>query len=642
MRKISVLLFIIACLSIIRTNAQIPVYQNLIFVSSAPSGPCSLGSPVQVVISTGILYSCQSGTWALSSIGFVATASVTQPPYNASGFIAKTTLTSTAAIGATSFSVASTAGFYPGDVVIIALGGTGGTKDYAGFIATASGTTLTINNTAVAGNLLPPTATSGTAGLTTQAEIGYQVYSVGTTTTSTLAASGATAVALTNASSYLQGQGALLFGCGASGANQLVTISAVTGNVLTITPGIANASGCASGSAVQHDDTAAFQAAVNLVTSQQNTKVFLPDGFYQINPPTLTASNNAIDIPCIEYYSTDLSLWAPQSTLEITGMTAAPQTQSYLATKVMPSLAGAIIKTSLSNGFADWLLGPATCSASVDGFTNVQLILENLTFRSYPTPAISVVNAKTVESLKAYNLNFDTGSTGASSDPTGGYGAALYGPYGANGSNNVIYNIQAIGYWNGIVAGEHTRVEHARLDNCEQPLDIGTQSSVSYGFTGVDIACDGSPHCITALSSPGTVMNLDISLLNIEHQSSPSWVSAIDDISDPANVLHGRISLDVAEPFTPTVSGGSGLSVFDAHFSGSGITPAMTAGSITVNTTSACSPGAFCVYYLTNCGTGGALSTDGALSIGTVTAGASFVINSSSATDTSKVCWRIN
>ncbi len=65
----------------------------------------------------------------------------------------------------------------------------------------------------------------------------------------------------------------------------------------------------------------------------------------------------------------------------------------------------------------------------------------------------------------------------------------------------------------------------------------------------------------------------------------------------------------------------------------------LAAGTVTVSTTGACAVGASCNYQLTHCVAGGTLGT---LSVGTVTAGTSFVINSSSSTDTSQVCWRIN
>lgn len=62
----------------------------------------------------------------------------------------------------------------------------------------------------------------------------------------------------------------------------------------------------------------------------------------------------------------------------------------------------------------------------------------------------------------------------------------------------------------------------------------------------------------------------------------------------------------------------------------------LVAGTVTVSTPAASSTN---VFILTNCVTGG---TAGLLSVGTVTAGTSFVINSASATDTSTVCWMVH
>jgi hypothetical protein len=64
----------------------------------------------------------------------------------------------------------------------------------------------------------------------------------------------------------------------------------------------------------------------------------------------------------------------------------------------------------------------------------------------------------------------------------------------------------------------------------------------------------------------------------------------------------------------------------------------LVAGTATATTSAACTVSGTCTYQLTNCGVSG---TQGMLSVGTITAGTSFVINSSSNTDTSKVCWSI-
>lgn len=71
----------------------------------------------------------------------------------------------------------------------------------------------------------------------------------------------------------------------------------------------------------------------------------------------------------------------------------------------------------------------------------------------------------------------------------------------------------------------------------------------------------------------------------------------------------------------------------------------LVSGAATVTTPASCSPSATCSYKLTNCGGGSAVV--GTLSLGTVTAGTSFVVDSLTAlgavsADTSLVCWQVN
>jgi hypothetical protein len=72
----------------------------------------------------------------------------------------------------------------------------------------------------------------------------------------------------------------------------------------------------------------------------------------------------------------------------------------------------------------------------------------------------------------------------------------------------------------------------------------------------------------------------------------------------------------------------------------------LSSGTVTVSNAAACTPSATCVYKLTNCGTNSSTAI-GTLSVGTVVAGTSFVINSETllaalAIDNSTICWQIN
>jgi hypothetical protein len=74
---------------------------------------------------------------------------------------------------------------------------------------------------------------------------------------------------------------------------------------------------------------------------------------------------------------------------------------------------------------------------------------------------------------------------------------------------------------------------------------------------------------------------------------------------------------------------------------------ALVSGTATVSNSAACAVGSTCIYKLTNCGTNSSVGI-GLPTIGTITAGTSFVINSVSAadavvtTDVSTICWQIN
>lgn len=83
------------------------------------------------------------------------------------------------------------------------------------------------------------------------------------------------------------------------------------------------------------------------------------------------------------------------------------------------------------------------------------------------------------------------------------------------------------------------------------------------------------------------------------------------------------------------LTAGNKIKIATGSNASAGVSGAMTAGTITISTTAVT---ASSLIYLTHASVGG---TVGILSVGTITAGTSFVINSSSASDTSTVNWWI-
>lgn len=95
---------------------------------------------------------------------------------------------------------------------------------------------------------------------------------------------------------------------------------------------------------------------------------------------------------------------------------------------------------------------------------------------------------------------------------------------------------------------------------------------------------------------------------------------------DDAVEVEGNIEL---------VTAGNKIKIATGSNASAGVSGAMTAGSITISTTAVT---ANSLIFLTHATVGG---TQGILSVGTITAGTSFVINSSSASDTGTVNWLI-
>lgn len=527
-------------------------------------------SPGTNVFTVGSNFSAADSTSGILPVNNGGNQSIviTTAPYNASGFIQQTVLTGTVTATTTNIPVASSAGFTVGQIAIFGNCGTSGTKNFAGFIsAIPDSTHITVSATAVTGALLPATSTSGTTGAQASCFVNYPVYTLGTTTLGTTVVSGATSLPLTTSASFKAGQGIKITGGGAAGVDLIATIVSVASNTVVITPGIANAGGVSSGAAIMHDDTAAFQAAFNVANYNTSVSIQVPDGFYQINgqPQNTGTANAAIQLPSIDYYPSSFAVWNNNAVIRLYGNTPAGENQSYLASKAVPYMSGAIIHSDLNSSQYNWF--GAYDSNSDLNFTNVLLQVNNITFRSYPNPNSTPVDCVHVESCQFNNVSFDTGETGSTTQPTHTTSFAWRGPGGQNGGNNVFNNIEVLGFYNGSQLGEHTRVQHIRYDNVLQPIVVG--GNLVYGITGVDIQFNGCPHGISVGSIGGQSVPIQFDLLNIEHQTSPpSWITNVEDINDPSNRLFGIITIDDANGNVgtnpPTVTGGANLVVADA------------------------------------------------------------------------------
>jgi len=159
-----------------------PSNPSVRYVSVAPSGACSASPPVQVVISTGAIYTCNNGTWGAASSGTAPFGPfVTSAPYNAycdgnPAHAAHDTVAIQAAIDANSsiqFPISTTANQQQCNVTNLV-------QHNRQLTIFGNGSILACGNTS--GSMISTDDTSGWASLTTQDLWTQVLYTSGTPT----------------------------------------------------------------------------------------------------------------------------------------------------------------------------------------------------------------------------------------------------------------------------------------------------------------------------------------------------------------------------------------------------------------------------------------------------------------------------
>ncbi len=455
---------------------------------------------------------------------------ITSGPYYASGAGATTTTTSgSTTAGSTSVTVASASTFVAGEGIYIAGAGQGisGTYTYvSGGSATGTGTCVAVPTSGV-NAIATVNVTSGTitGGLTIQyagttnasSAPASWTLSMGTATTTLATATTCSGTITTTGGSW-------------STVQYLGTIANVAGNVLTVSP--ATAVTVSSGALIQHDETNAFQSAINSLASTGGV-IKVPDGDYLINglAQNLSTANAIIQIP---NYGTGTSANYPLIGITIEGSTTPSLNQNYLTnTNIVPTQ-GAIIQTSATSGSLIGAYNPV----GPWSFTNYLLTLERLYFRSYSNPSVTMVNGAYLMSLVAEYVTFDTGVVTIPAQPTNANGVGLIMPNVNNNGFDRVKEVSSVGYYTGLEIAEHSRVDSywAFADL----YGMGVNNAI-YPMIVDKVVFNGCTHGIIANSSAP----IKIHSMVAEHQQTASWMTSVDNIHDPSNNLNGRVDYEV-------------------------------------------------------------------------------------------------
>jgi hypothetical protein len=344
-------------------------------------------------------------------------------------------------------------------------------------------------------------------------------------------------------------QGVYIAGAGAAGAAYIGAVVSCTGTTMTVTP--ATSTTVSSSNVVQHDETAAFQSALNYFgTNVAGGNIWVNDGIYLVNGPLQDTghanANGKLLVPSIEY---GLSSPVPVS-IGIKGFTQPTQTGITQ---------GAIIQTAGTSG--NLIGGTHDAGGPFGIFTNVYLTMENVTLRSYLNPTINMLNAGYIAGLRLNHVWFDAGLT--ISTPSSAVGVALTEPYTLNSAFVQLDDVTTIGYGTGIIFGEHS-VSHslyaANEFNC-YVFDVGanglggTTNSVNVGYLWAQ-------SCTNQIVGPSSSQPTTVNIQNADIESATSH-----GVNDPNNLLRGTINYHVPGSSGPVSTvGATGVCLFNLDF----------------------------------------------------------------------------
>jgi hypothetical protein len=421
-------------------------------------------------------------------------------------------------------------------------GGSGSSTNYwsstsTGIYYNATGTVSVGNTSITSSSILALNLPQVTINI--QSAPYYASGSSATTTLSGTFAANATSSSVASCATFSPNEGVYIPGAGTSGANYIGTVVSCSGATLTVTPAISTT--VSSGTLVEHDETNAFQSAINALASTGGT-IFVPNGTYNVNGPLQnTATTNAIltlpSIPIATATSSSASVPVP---ISIVGATV-PAANDYEGI----TTSGAIIQTSGPSGnlIAGYSLGGYGSNFPI---TFVNLTLENLTFRAYGNPGITMVNGTNIAEMLADNLNFDVGQNGVPTQPLNTNGNALILAGVGDWLESIARNVNVSGYYTGIETGDHSTLDFVSSELNTQGVVVNVDDSVT---AITDLVLQDNTYGIVA-SNPGrygTVAALAISSIDSQNVFStpPGWNSApIDTVYDPSNLLTGYIDYE--------------------------------------------------------------------------------------------------
>jgi hypothetical protein len=402
----------------------------------------------------------------------------------------------------------------------------------------------------------------------------YNASGQGATTTTTSGTFGVgTSGSVASCSTFNANQGVYIAGAGAAGANYVGTIVSCTGTTLTVTPATSTSVG--GGTVVQHDDTAAIQAAITALASTGGNIRF-NDGVYLANGPLQdgTGANSILLMPSIPAIGNST----------VTRFLGFKEPAS-LANTTQPN--GAVLKTAATSG--SLLGGYCHSGCTTLNFTYAGIDMEYMTVLAPTNPSITAINASWIGTARFYHFSVGTGNSSLPSSTTG-FGVVF--PLAGNDVRLSSTDLYVSGFGTCVQTGEHTTILELGESNCIKGIVPQSRPSTPFAGNIQHIVHAWCQVCTYQLAAASDVATIKIDSLDIE-------TATTNGIYDPTNKLYGDVGFNVqaaagaVTPTNPAVNGAANLCIHNIQFPNGatygGACPA-TGTTVNVNGSSVSSP----------------------------------------------------
>lgn len=449
----------------------------------------------------------------------------------------------------------------------VANGGTGQTSYTKGDITIATGSTA-LAKLGVGSNGQVLTADSsqttgikwaagggggsaGTSGFWFDVVASYNGSGDPTTTTGSIASGTSTLVVSSNVT-FSVGHGILIKGAGAAGANLVRTISGISGTTLTLAGG--NAGTTVINAVVQHDDSAAINAALAAAWNAGGGTVFLQCdaniGRYRCNGPRDATTNSILTLP------QDLTYYGLPKRIEFIGAA-----RGHIAALGGSIAAGGVTidSTDAAAGSGSYPCVFSGAPVAAEGFTNwenVDFFVDKIFFALADNPTLSglifanCLRASVGDSCAVGTLI----SLTSPAQPTGGTIGVMFPAI----NNNVIIQCgaaQVFGFDTGIITGEHLLMKRPYLAYCNTALFIAKGQHLVTGDVTIE-------NCGIMISSQQDASTGPIDLILQGEIANPgAWysTSATGGFVDAGSFCRGRLAYRIAgnRRFLPVLGAGN-------------------------------------------------------------------------------------